>query len=257
MRASFPKPLCAHDISIIIPIYNDRDYLVTLLTQLSYFAYKEIIIVDGGSHDGPETVISSYAKTHFYTSKKGRGPQIDHGIKQAKGDIIWILHADSLPPLTAPQDIITFMRMSDISLGMFPLHFHPRGTWLDIFSRATYLDSFWTSFGDQGFFFRRSDYDKIQGIKEWPLLEDVTLRRQLKTLGKIKKTRTRLKTSSRRFQRFGSLQTQWHNGSILLLYLRGYNPEQLYQIYYNHHTLKPMKLYHMRPIRKAKKLTSQ
>jgi len=59
-------------VSIIIPIYNEADYLVTQINRLTRFLNSrmgltyEIILIENGSHDETYEVASSYAKSHSY-----------------------------------------------------------------------------------------------------------------------------------------------------------------------------------------------
>ena len=95
-------------ISIIIPILNEEKTIVSLLQHLfnnsSNNNISEIIIVDGGSTDQSYQLVLDYLlindKVVLLPSEKGRAKQMNIGAKHATGNILYFLHADSLPPKT-------------------------------------------------------------------------------------------------------------------------------------------------------------
>ena len=57
----------------------------------------EIIVVDGGSTDDTFDIVSDLGAI-VLQSKKGRAKQMNYGASQAKGKILYFLHADTFPP---------------------------------------------------------------------------------------------------------------------------------------------------------------
>jgi len=99
------------------------------------------------------------------------------------------------------------------------------------------IDTALTSFGDQGFFFRQDDMDRLwpvlrPALMRAPILEDVILRRQLKSLGRVKKSHLKIGTCPNRFERRGLWSTQFLNAVILLRSRLGTPATQLYHSYY-------------------------
>lgn len=89
-------------ISIIIPSYNEEEYLPRLLDSLILQTNKkfEVIVVDGESEDKTVEKISPYTKElnmRILTSKvKNVSSQRNLGIKNAKGEWLLILDADTV-----------------------------------------------------------------------------------------------------------------------------------------------------------------
>jgi len=221
-------------ISVVIPNYNDGHRLERLLNQLVKMPFSEILVVDGGSSDASNEIVNRHSNISWLTSSKGRGRQIHMGIAKAKSGIVWVLHADSEPPKSAQREILRILARENVGFGCFPIRFDSQKRILTAFAWFSRFDHPLTTFGDQGFFFRRADYIKTEGIEAWPILEDVVLRRQLKGIGGrvVEKSSLEIMTSSRRYKSRGIVKSQLKNLWILLQYFCGVKPAKLYQSYY-------------------------
>lgn len=86
-------------ISVIIPHFNQPDYLriclQTLHDQDPFPAEREIIVVDNGSEETPETVVAEFpGVSMLYEGTPGPGPARNHGVTAAKGDVLAFIDAD-------------------------------------------------------------------------------------------------------------------------------------------------------------------
>ena len=84
-------------LSVIIPVYNDRDNLVKCLDALEKSSFKnyQLIIVDDGSSDGSFEVAKCRAD-HFVRLDKNMGQSTarNHGARKASADLMFFLDAD-------------------------------------------------------------------------------------------------------------------------------------------------------------------
>ena len=93
------------DISVILPIFNERENLLPLLLEIegvldatgkSY----EIIAVDDGSDDGSVELLKKLAKEHphlravFFRKNSGQAAAFDAGFRNASGDVVVTMDAD-------------------------------------------------------------------------------------------------------------------------------------------------------------------
>ena len=85
-------------ISIIIPVYNEKNSLLELLKkveEVNFGLEKEIILVDDFSTDGTKELYPQINHKIIYHEKNmGKGAALRDGIQEASGDIIIIQDAD-------------------------------------------------------------------------------------------------------------------------------------------------------------------
>ena len=217
-------------ISVIAPVLNEAQRLPALIARLRVIGVEEIIVVDGGSDDGTYELATTCADI-VLASERGRGKQIAAGAARAAGDILWIVHGDSRPPLNARFEISRILQRSNCAFGCFPIRFDDSHPLLALYSATSRVDSMFTTFGDQGYFVRRATYEAIGGAPHWPLFEDVELRRRLSRVGRIYKSKSRIMTSARRFRTGGILRQQIGNFVLLMLFFAGVQPARLAAYY--------------------------
>ncbi len=88
-------------LSVIIPVYNERATISTIIDKVNRVGIpKEIIVVDDGSRDGTSDILRQKLDGHavnlVHTSlvNLGKGASIRCGLEFARGDIVIIQDAD-------------------------------------------------------------------------------------------------------------------------------------------------------------------
>jgi glycosyltransferase involved in cell wall biosynthesis len=106
-------------VSVIIPTFNEEDYLPHLLESLyiQNVKYNEVIIADGNSTD--KTI--SIAKEYKCLTCEGVGhPSIgrNNGAKLATGDLLLFIDADTILPKNVLERFITEMETNDLQCAI-------------------------------------------------------------------------------------------------------------------------------------------
>jgi len=87
-------------LSIVVPIYNEKKTLETLIAKVNAVDYdKEIILIDDFSTDGTREILSVYEnkenfKVLYHNRNQGKGAALRTGFSNVDGDIIIIQDAD-------------------------------------------------------------------------------------------------------------------------------------------------------------------
>lgn len=219
-------------ISIIIPTLNEEDVIQTLLQQLQTYRQQghEVIVVDGGSHDNTRSVADSLSDK-VISSEAGRALQMNNGATQSRHEALWFLHADTLIPETAIEQIQQALNKSgwgrfNVKLSGSHILFRIIETMMNVRSCVSGIAT-----GDQGIFVKRKVFGQVNEYSNIPLMEDVDLSRKLKKLSKPVCLKYPLITSSRRWEKNGIYSTILLMWKLRFLYWVGVSPEHLARQY--------------------------
>ncbi|MBF8965491.1 TIGR04283 family arsenosugar biosynthesis glycosyltransferase [Pontibacter sp. FD36] len=173
-------------ISVIIPVYNDSVALQELLKHLDRALDRqlmEVVVVDGGSTDGVETIIPTEVKL-LRTAKANRAVQLNAGAQGAAGDVLYFLHADCLPPLTLVEDINQAID-AGYPVGCYRLKLTPGNWLLNINSFFSRFRTMFSGGGDQSLYMPTKIFEEVGGYNEdYCVMEDFELvHRLLPTYG--------------------------------------------------------------------------
>jgi rSAM/selenodomain-associated transferase 2 len=161
-------------ISVVMPAYNEERALPQTLDRLfSLPGEREVILADGGSTDATVRIARRYPGVRIVAAPKGRASQMNAGAREAGGEWLLFLHADTL----LPDDALACIAGLDegVAAGGFRHRFSGRGFGLWLISL---MDNIRCSrsriiFGDQAMFVRRSLFTRLGGFPDVERLEDV------------------------------------------------------------------------------------
>lgn len=220
----------AAPLSVVIPTLDAaQDLPVTagsLFPGLESGLIRDLVISDGGSHDGTRDIAERLGAT-FVEGPASRGGQLRRGAEAALGDWLLLLHADSRPERDWPAAVLDHMNRVSDRAAFFRLRFRSKGLapaivagWANLRSRALGLP-----YGDQGLLIGRDLLERIGGVPDVPLMEDVILARRL--CGRLVPLGASLSTSAARYERDGWIRRSLVNGWTLTRYLAGVPPDRL------------------------------
>ena len=220
-------------LSVVILALNEAHHIGALLADLAEAraAGVELILVDGGSTDGT-AALAAPAVDRVLTAPRGRANQMNAGARAAAGEVLWFLHADSRLPPEAPAALLHVCARG-VLWGRFDVRLSGPMPVLRLVERAMNLRSRLTGIatGDQGIFVTRAAFERVGGYPEIPLMEDIALSKALRRLARPACLRTRITTSSRRWEEQGALRTILLMWRLRLAYALGADPRRLARLY--------------------------
>ena len=242
-------------ISVIIPVLNEEKVISQLLNHLkvsgSSINIAEIIVVDGDSTDNTQKIVANiravapravkkngvwnYDDTipdiKLVNSPKGRAKQMNIGAKHAKGDILYFLHADSLPP-NGYDDLILKEVHKGNQAGCFRMQFDSAHWWLRLASWLTQFSWRACRGGDQSQFITRGLFDEIGGYDEdYIIYEDNILINELYKRKQFVVINKKIRTSARLYKKVGIWKLQYHFWTIYVKRWFGASAEDMLAYY--------------------------
>ncbi len=219
-------------ISFIIPVYNEELRISDCLRRLGQLTDNacEIIVVDGGSTDSTIEHASQFPVV-LLTSDKGRGIQLAVGARTATGDIIAILHADSVLPSDALMQIR--QTCNKTAWGRFNIRIDYNKSIFRLVEKIMNMRSCLSSIatGDQVIFMSQQLYREY-GMPEVPLMEDIALSKLLKKHSRCVCVKSTVTTSARYWVERGVYKIILKMWYLRMAYFVGVSPEKLYKLYY-------------------------
>jgi rSAM/selenodomain-associated transferase 2 len=220
-------------IAVIVPTLNEEALLETFLSDLlGREGDFRVTLADGGSSDGTLEIARRFPEVRRVRAERGRGRQMNAGAREATGDVLLFLHADTFLPADAFRLIGEALADPEVAGGCFRLAFDRDDPWLRTYSFFSRINHPLFTYGDQGLFVRRAVFQRIGGFREeMPILEDVEIQERLRRAGRFVKLRQPVVTSARRFVRYGPVRQQALNVGIVLLYNLGVPSARLKRLY--------------------------
>lgn len=111
-------------ISIVIPVYNEEKSLASFLDICTSLKEKypqiiEVIVVDDASSDQSGNILKPRNDIYLITNayNLGYGASLKRGIRQAKGEWIFIIDADGTYPIERLIDFLPYLSDYDMVVG--------------------------------------------------------------------------------------------------------------------------------------------
>jgi rSAM/selenodomain-associated transferase 2 len=172
-------------VSIIIPTLNEQEYLGRLLEILCAIEDRrllEIYVCDAGSTDQTRKIAGQYDVQWLNVNRPSRAVQMNHAAKMSLGDVLYFLHADTLPPKGFLDDIESAKR-NNADLGGYSFRFNSDRKILRLNSWFTRFNKLSFRGGDQSLFITRTAWDMLVGYDEkFVIMEEYELLRRAKKL---------------------------------------------------------------------------
>lgn len=225
-------------VSVIVPVLHDAEQLDDLLSSLPPPAdptTMDIIVVSGVAEDPSlDALHERFPRVRWTSTRAGRGHQMNHGARRARGRWLLFVHADSRLSSGWDEEIRRANENAVFVGGSFRFRLPTDGLLARVIEWGVRMRVRWLGlpFGDQALFARRDVFRAIGGYRSLPLMEDVDFVRQLKRRGRLWSSNLPVHVSPRRWQRDGWVRRSAENIMLLSMFLAGVDPRHLARRYY-------------------------
>jgi len=211
----------------VIPALNEADRIAASIRS-ARAPGVEVVVADGGSGDATR-LRAAEAGARVISSSPGRSRQLQDGADASQGDVILFLHADTTLPQGFAERIHHALADPAVAGGAFALRFAESGFALRLveFGARVRVALAGLPYGDQAIFVRRSVLERMGGVPQAAIMEDLDLVRGIKQSGRIALLSAPVTTSARRYRERGSLRTVARNAVALLAWRLGIDRDRV------------------------------
>lgn len=206
----------------MIPARNEADRIEAAV-ESARAPGVEVVVVDGGSRDATRERARG-AGARLIEAEPGRARQLAVGLRATSAEAVVFLHADSLLPRGFDAAVRAALADPGVVGGAFAFRFAAepgagalarlglRVVEAGVRARVALAG---LPYGDQALFARRSVLERLGGVPQVPILEDLDLVAALRRAGKLAFLRAAVRTSPRRYLERGVARTWWRNALAL------------------------------------------
>lgn len=222
-------------ISVIIPTYNEEACIgavIDAVVDRAGVRFFEILVADGGSTDSTRKAVAATSAQWIVCPQKGRAAQMNYGASQASGELLFFLHADSLPPQNFLLCSLNAVK-AGADAGCFRLRFDSPNFFLKFNAWFTRFKVNAVRFGDQGLFLSRPVFERSGGYREDHIvMEDQEMVVRLRKGGaRFVVLPQHMITSARKYLDNGPMRLQCIFFLIWWHYYRGRSQKFLVELY--------------------------
>jgi rSAM/selenodomain-associated transferase 2 len=213
-------------ISVVIPTLDEASRVESAV-QSAVAAGCEVVVSDGGSRD--ETLsLARAAGASVVLSEPGRARQLQAGLRDATGDVVVFLHADTRLPDGWRRPLEAALQDPAVAGGAFGLRFQGAGAALRFLEWGVRwrVRLFGLPYGDQAIFVHLGVLEMIGGVPQAPFMEDLDLVQRMKTHGRVVILPAQVETSPRRYEG-RALRHMLRNWGVLLGWRLGVDRNRL------------------------------
>lgn len=220
-------------LSVIVPCYNEEGVVGRTVRWMNngLSAEDEVIVCDGGSDDETLQEATEAGARAVCCPQKGRAAQMNHGAAHASGDILFFVHADTLPPPDFREQIQHAVD-DGADFGCMRLRFDSARWPLRLKAWFSRFRASGLHYGDQGLFVRRSCFDGVGGFDaRMQVFEDLDIIERLRKQHRFMVLHGPITTSARKYQRNSALRMQLAFYVMVPLYRSGASQQTLVNTY--------------------------
>ncbi len=221
-------------ISIVVPTINEAGRigeLVSYLLEHGQGHLAEVIVVDAGSHDGTQEAAAAAGAKVLGLQVASRAKQMNAGAAIAQGDILYFVHADSIPPNTFAADILAEVRSGN-PMGCYRYVFDSSSLWLKFNAWFVRFKWLWCQGGDKTFFIRREIFQELGSYDEsYVVMEEYDFLRRAMQKYPLRIIPKNVVVSARKYEKNSWLRVQIANITAFSMFRLGMSPSRIHNTY--------------------------
>lgn len=221
-------------ISVVIPVLNEAERIGPLaryLLENGRNAVVEILAVDAGSADGTAAEAASAGAKVLACPVCSRAAQMNMGAREARGEVLYFVHADTMPPASFATDILSAVSAGH-KMGCYRYKFDSPRLLLKInafFNRFHWL---WCQGGDKTFFIAKEIFEEMGGYDEhYVIMEEYDFLRRAMPRYPLHIIPKYAVASARKYDQNGWLRVQYANAVVFGMFRRGAEPADMKRVY--------------------------
>ncbi len=221
-------------ISIIIPTLNEAENIGQLIIHLIKHGgnrLREIIIVDANSNDNTQKNAAQAGAKVLLSQHSNRAIQMNIGAKEARGDILYFVHADTFPPPSFAKDIEQ-ASIQNYVFGRYRSKYNSSNLLLKINAFFTRFNIGLCKGGDQSLFIIKDIFEKHNGFNEqYCIMEEYEFQSRIGKQYNYKIIPKEILISARKYEKNSYLNVQIANTTIFKMYKKGVPPSEMLTAY--------------------------
>ena len=222
-------------LSVIIPTCNEAAHIGRLVADLRRFAPAadtvEILVIDAHSPDGTAALAQQAGATVLLAPRPGRAAQLNFGAAQARGEVLYFVHADVGIHPDYVADIRAALAQGQPA-GCYRFRFDSPKPLLRINSYGTRFEGIMSRGGDQTLFITRALFEQLGGFDErFVIMEDFDIIERIRRVAAFVIIPKSVVVSARKYATNGWLRVQLANLTAFALYFLRVSPPRIARTY--------------------------
>lgn len=221
-------------ISVIIPTVNEANRIYSLIQFIIKHggeAVLEVIVVDGESTDDTISEATRAGAMVLKSAIRTRAAQMNLGAREARGSVLYFVHADIILQPTFVDDIGESLHLN-FQAGCYRYLFDSDKRILKINAYFTRFRGIMCRGGDQTLFVTKSVFEELSGFDEYyTIMEDYDFIMRLRKKYTFRIISKDVIVSARKYEGNSWFRVQVANLTVFMMFFFKQHPQKMKRVY--------------------------